>query len=130
MTDSHHTLSKQIEQLVHEHIAASRRAAAEAVERAFSAAGPARPRTATARTEARTGGRRRGPAEMAALAEQLYEAVCAQPGETAGVLGPVLGKPARELHRPMTVLKRAGRVRSVGQRHQTRYYPSAPRSAG
>jgi hypothetical protein len=36
------------------------------------------------------------------------------------VLGPTLGKTPRELHRPMMVLKRAGRVRSVGQRHQTR----------
>jgi hypothetical protein len=129
MTDSHQTLSEQIEHLVREHIAASRRTAAEAVERAFSSAGPSSPRAVAARAQPRTSSRRRGPAEMAALAERLYEAVCAQPGETAGVLGPVLGKPARELHRPMMALKRAGRVRSVGQRHQTRYYPTAVGSA-
>jgi hypothetical protein len=126
MTDSlTQTLSEQIETLVHAHIAASHRAAAEALERAFAAAGAARPRAAEARAQARTSSRRRGPAEMAALAERLYAAVCAQPGETAGVLGPVLGTPVRALHRPMMALKRDGRVRSVGERHQTRYYPTA-----
>ncbi len=65
---------------------------------------------------------------MAALGERLHEAVCAQPGETMSVLGPALGKSRRELNRPMTALKRSGRVRSVGQRHQTRYYPSVVRS--
>ena len=34
-----------------------------------------------------------------------------------------LGVSARELQRPMTQLREAGRVRSVGQRHLTRYYP-------
>ena len=76
-----------------------------------------------------TSGRRRGPAEMAALGERLYEAVCAQPGETMSVLAPEIGKTPRELQRPMLALKRAGRVRSVGQRHQTRYYPAVVQSA-
>jgi hypothetical protein len=66
---------------------------------------------------------------MAALAERLYEAVCAQPGETMSVLGPGLGKPSRDLHRPMMALKRAGRVRSVGKLHQTRYFPAMLRSS-
>jgi hypothetical protein len=49
-------------------------------------------------------------------------------GRQAGVLGPALGKSPRELNRQMTALKRSGRVRSVGQRHQMRYYPSVVRS--
>ncbi len=40
------------------------------------------------------------------------------------VLAPAVGATPRELHRPMATLKRDGRVRSVGQRHQTRYYPT------
>ena len=72
-------------------------------------------------------GPRRASAEVAALGERLYEAVCAQPGETMSVLAPELGKTPRELHRPMMVLRRAGRVRSVGQRHQTRYFPAVVR---
>ena len=67
---------------------------------------------------------------LSALSERLHKAVVAQPGETMAVLAPGLGCSPRELHRPMAVLKQAGRVRSVGQRHQTRYYPSvrAPRA--
>ena len=35
---------------------------------------------------------------------------------------------ARTLQRPMARLKSVGRVRSVGQRHLTRYYPAVVRS--
>jgi len=126
MSHPSQTLSEQIEQLVREHIEASRRAAAAAIERAFSSAAP---RPQAIGTTTRASGRRRAATELATLGERLYEAVCAQPGETMAVLGPELGKAPRELHRPMMVLKRAGRVRSVGQRHQTRYFPAVVRSA-
>jgi hypothetical protein len=129
MSHPNQTLSEQIEQLVREHIAAARRAATEAVDRAFSATMPALPRATGARSATRASGRRRAPAELVTIGERLYEAVCAQPGETMAVLAPELGKTPRELHRPMMVLKRAGRVRSVGQRHQTRYFPAVVRSA-
>ena len=33
------------------------------------------------------------------------------------------GSTARELHRPMALLKQSGRVRSAGARHLTRYFP-------
>lgn len=115
-------LSQQIEKLVREHLEASHRAVASAVERAF-ASSVMRPRSQPAHAAPRATGRRRPATELATLSERLYQAVCAQPGETMAVLGPELGRTPRELHRPMTVLKRAGRVRSVGQRHQTRYYP-------
>jgi hypothetical protein len=121
-------LSEQIETLVREHVEACRRAAAAAVERAF-ASSSARARSVPAPTRMRTTGRRRATTEVVALGERLYEAVRAQPGETMAVLAPKLGKTPRELHRPMMVLKRAGRVRAVGQRHQTRYFPAVVRSA-
>ena len=132
MTHPNETLSKQIEDVVREHMEASRRAAADAVQRAFSSASSS-PRSKTARPTTRANGRRRPPTEVAALGERLYEAVCAQPGETMSVLAAELGMTPRELHRPMAVLKRAGRVRSVGARHQTRYFPavvSASANAG
>ena len=34
-----------------------------------------------------------------------------------------LGMSVHELHRPMSVLRRKGRVRSVGQRRMMRYFP-------
>jgi hypothetical protein len=49
---------------------------------------------------------------LAAVAERIYQAVCAKPGETMLVLAADLGASARELHRPMALLKRTGRVRS------------------
>jgi hypothetical protein len=118
------TLSQQIEQLVREHIESARRAAGEAVERAF-ASSPSSQRSPSSGTRRRAAGRRRAPDEISALGEKLYGAVVAEPGETMAVLAPVVGAAPRELHRPMATLKRDGRVRSVGQRHQTRYYPTA-----
>src|ERR1019366_3122193 len=47
------------------------------------------------------------------------------PGETMTVIAPTVGATARELNRPMLRLKQAGRVRSVGMRHATRYFPMA-----
>jgi hypothetical protein len=42
------------------------------------------------------------------------------------VIAPAVGSTARDLNRPMLRLKQAGRVRSVGTRHATRYFPMAP----
>ena len=126
MSHPSQTLSEQIEQLVREHIASTRREAAEAVERAFaSSATAAVPQPSAARSPRRAPSRRRGPDEIAAIGERLYAAVVAEPGETITVLAPAVGETPRDLHRPMATLKRAGRVRSVGERHQTRYYPTA-----
>ena len=72
---------------------------------------------------------RRTPEEIAELGERFYAAVCAKPGEKMRVLSVEVGASADELHRPMTLLKREGRVRSVGQRPQTRYFPMASDSS-
>jgi hypothetical protein len=128
MTHRNETLSEQIQQLVRAHIEATRRDANEAVARAFSSAFAA-PRASAGPRPRRVTGSRRGAAALSALGDRLYEAVRAQPGETMAVLAPELGCTPRELHRPMAALKEAGRVRSVGQRHQTRYYPTMSRSA-
>ena len=124
-TTINQALGERIERLVQEHIAASRKSAQEAVERAFASAVGARPTPAPRQGARAPGGRtRRPPAEVAALGARIYEAVCAKPGETMTVLAAHLGASARELHRPMTLLKRAGRVRSAGTRHLTRYFPT------
>ncbi len=62
---------------------------------------------------------------MASLSKRLYEAVCASPGVAMTVLAAHIGATPRALNRPALILKRAGRVRSVGQRHATRYFPMA-----
>jgi len=122
-------LTKQIEQTVEAHIAASRRAAAAAVERAFASAVSKPAKVSAPGTRTAKIGRRRPPAEIAALADRLYQVVCNEPGETMAVLAPRLDATPRELHRPMVQLKRAGRVRSIGQRHLARYFPLVSRDA-
>ena len=117
-TNATQELQVQIERLVREHLAAQRRAATAAVERAFAAAVPVRAPAARARS-----GRRRAATEVLALAERLYEAVRTQPGETIAVIAAQVGETPGALHRPMVHLKNAGRVRSAGQRHGTRYFP-------
>jgi hypothetical protein len=123
-------LQNQIEQLVREYVAACRKAAASAVDRAFTSPTPRRsasvPRTGTRKTAER----RRGPDELAALSERLYEAVCASPGASMTALAARVGATARDLNRPALLLKRAGRVRSAGQRQGTRYFPMAAKTSG
>jgi hypothetical protein len=123
MTTTVDQLSKRIEQVIREHLAASQRAATDAIARSFGvAAGGARRERLASRP---AGAQYRPRAELAALGEQFYRAVCAKPGETMAVLAADLGSSPRELNRPMTQLKRMGQVRSVGQRHLTRYFPMA-----
>jgi predicted Zn-dependent protease len=123
MTNTHinQDLGQRIEQLIQEHIATIRASAAEAVERAFGS-GSSAP-TSPARRKMSAQSRKRAPSEIAVLGERFYEAVCAKPGETMTVLAAEVGASARELHRSVTLLRRAGRVRAVGSRHQTRYFP-------
>ena len=124
------SLEDQVERLVREHMAASRLAVAAAVERAFGSAVGARPkRTRDVPNKAAPAeSRRRPPEEVAALGERLYSAICASPGAVMATLATHVGATARELNRPATLLRRAGRVRSVGQRHATRYFPMAAKT--
>ncbi len=125
-TASNQELARRIEQLIREHIAASRRAAEEAVQRAFATARTTEP--VRSRTPKRVGAevrKRRASEDVTALGERFYKAVCAKPGEMMAVLAADVGATARELNRPMILLKRSGRVRSVGARQHTRYFPMA-----
>lgn len=122
-------LARAIETLVTDYINESRQAATKALQQAFAsgraptaARGPAAG-SATRRSSAP----RRSAEEMARVAEQLYELVCAQPGESMMRFAEQTGLRTRDLHRPMSKLKAEGRVRSVGQRHLTRYFPSVGR---
>jgi hypothetical protein len=114
-------LENAIEQLVREHLAALHKAAAAAVERGFSQGKRSRMRAGP--TARRPSVNRRPPDEVAALAERLYAAVCANPGAGMPKLASVLGTSPRALNRPAIQLRRAGRLRSVGQRQATRYFP-------
>jgi len=121
-------LEQQIEALVRDHVAELRRTAEAAVARAFSRTGAGTP-DRRSRTP-RTSGPRRASAEMSALGERLYEAISAHPGAAISTLAAQLGATPRQLNRPAATLRRQGRVRSVGQRQATRYFPMTAKSAG
>jgi len=130
-TMSHGDLAEGIERLVREYISTIRIAAEGAVERAvaLSVGGGGRlvPSAKQRQQSAAPSrqGRRRASDEIGALSERLYEALCRTPGETMTVLAPMVGSTARELNRPVFLLKGAGRIRSVGTKHATRYFPMA-----
>lgn len=119
-------IQSAVERLVREHLAECEAAAAGAVRDAFArAAGPASKRSRSTSPPARSRGasHRRTRDEIVELEERLYEAICAHPGETMVVISATVGATPRELNRPAILLRRAGRVRSVGQRQYTRYFP-------
>ena len=118
-------LEERIEAVVREHLAATRDAVTAAVARAFAEpverpGPPARPaRVSKLATP------RRSPEELAALGERFCEEVKAAPGETMMTLAPRVGVTARALEVPVRRLRREGRIRTAGQRYQTRYFPTA-----
>jgi hypothetical protein len=119
-------LDEQIEHLVRQHLAAVRAAAAGALERAFASAEAAqRPESRRSTKPKGRIGRRRAPGEVAALSERLYAAIIASPGATMTTLAAQVGASPLELNRSAELLRRAGRVRSAGQRQATRYFPMA-----
>ena len=127
-TTNHGDLAEGIERLVREYISTIHITAQTAVKRAIGAGVPtdvlSKEKQMRAPSESRAGTRRASD-EIGTLSERVYEVLCRMPGERMTVLAPAVGATSRELHRPMTLLKRAGRVRSVGTRHATRYFPTA-----
>lgn len=115
----------QLEALLRSHLDSQRAALIAAVERIY-ARGPtpsprqhargATPRASAARP-------RRAEAELKGLAERLHAVVEADPGIGMTRIAATIGVPPRELERPMIQLKLARRVRSVGRRQSTRYFP-------
>lgn len=126
---SQRQLADAIEDLVDAYICEIRRHAESALGRAFSRSRTTRGMKSTrARAPSRSATTpvtaRRSSEELAELRDRLYERICANPGESMATFAEVLGRPARDLHRPMSQLKAEGRVRSVGERNMTRYFPS------
>jgi hypothetical protein len=124
-------LSRKIEQLLQEHLDGCRAVAREAIDRALSPARASR-RASKSTQVARASGSavaRRTRAELAELCERLWDAVAARPGESMRTLAVEVGLAATELQKPMAILRQAGRVRSVGERHLMRYFPLGNRAA-
>ena len=125
-------LEERIERLIREHIAAIRARAEAAVARGFaeSVVRPSSQAAPRSRMAARRpASPRRTTQQVADLAERLCAAVHAAPGETMLTLAPQVGATPGELSVPVARLRQQGRVRTVGQRQHTRYFPTAPTRA-
>lgn len=131
-------LTSQIEQLVQGYIAQVRLAAQEAVLRAFARASveasgdgapsggrPGKRLPAKTRSRGSASPRRRSDAELAKLRDDVENAIRRLPGASIGRLAEALGCSVRDLDTPIRHLKRAGRVRTVGEYHRMRYFPAA-----
>jgi hypothetical protein len=125
-------LADHLEAIVTQYVTEAHRAAQQALERAFAStltvtrkqSKPSTPRSST-----RQSSKRRPAEELGELAEQLAELVRARPGESMVTFADALDLSVRALHRPMMRLKRDGRVRSVGERQHTRYFPALANKA-
>jgi hypothetical protein len=125
-------LANAIESLVASYMNEVRLVAQHALERSW--AGPtvasSGPKSRVHRAAPRKPStKRRSGGELDEICERLYKLVRARPGESAATLGADMGETAQTLQRPMTRLKAEGRVRSVGERHLTRYFPAAARAS-
>jgi len=119
-------LARGIEALVAGHLSHTEITAQEALQRAFAGARAPKRRRARPPSPAPNKARhnsRRSPEEIATIADRLCAAVVEHPGEAMVVFADLLETPAKDLHRPMSVLKKQGRIRSTGSKPHTRYFP-------
>jgi hypothetical protein len=127
-TTSSSALAQNLEQLVATFVRSSQELVLAAVTQAMlapcSSAAPTTKQSKRGKTSKRAKpSRRRTADEVAELGERFYAALCTHPGELMVVLAAKLDASPRDLQRSVMLLKRAGRVRSVGQRGSTRYFP-------
>ena len=71
---------------------------------------------------------RRSPRDMARLEAQLLSLLQEWPGLTRAQAALRLGVPLAAIHRPVTNLLHAGRIRREGHKNSTRYWPDMARS--
>jgi hypothetical protein len=125
-------LAEAIESLVASYMDEVRLAAQRAVERSLTRGAAARAPSKcsdTRRAAPRSATKRRSQTELDEACEELCKQVRARPGESMVTLAEEMGMPMSALQRPMAKLRTEGRVRSVGQRHLTRYFPAVLRAA-
>jgi hypothetical protein len=129
MTSPEQRLHQQLESAIQEFLLASRAQVAATLDRAFDTAAArssaSRLKSATRRQQVPKLGKRRSASELTALSEQLYEVIAAHPGQGMVVLSERVGTSGPHLQRVVSRLRTEGRIRTVGARQQTRYFPRA-----
>jgi hypothetical protein len=124
-------LTAAIEAIIGSYLAELRCTTQQAVERALSSSSRyirTAPRKVKRRYVQPAAAKRRSAAELGALCDRLHAAVCARPGESILALAEEMGVKWPELQKPMSKLRTQGRVRTVGERNMTRYFPAVARA--
>lgn len=121
-------IEERINAMVGEVLVLVRRAAIESVNNALSGTGAIRGRSVgtpgdNRRKRSTESQSRRSPEELAILRERLYAEVAKVPGEGMLLYSTQLGLSVRELSLPTQQLRKAGRVRTVGERDRMLYFP-------
>jgi hypothetical protein len=111
-------------------VAASHAAALAALDEAFGSRPQERRRRDTADSRPRgvaarrsSPAQRRSSAQIEALEEKLLQAVWTTPGESMSVLAAQVGATAAQLQVVVARLKASRRIKAVGERQFTRYFP-------
>jgi len=126
---SRQSLEEKIEELIRAEMMGIRASVAAAVERGLSATSSTPRQPERRRARARAQSKRRTDEEVAQLVERFLAAVNASPGQTMSTLASETGATPRELRVAVVKLKQAGRLRLVGQRQYTKYFPGIAPSA-
>ena len=122
-------IEERINEMVGDVLVLVRRAANDALNNALSGtsatggakAAPRRGKRRTSQPQAR-----RSPEELSALCERLYQEIEKQPGKGMALYAEALDTAVRDLGVVMKRLKKAGRVRSLGERDRMQYFPMDP----
>lgn len=127
-------LAAAIETLVASYMDEVRLVAQQAVERSLgrSTVPQRRPskRRGPRQAPLKSTGTRRTAGQLDEICEDLCKLVRARPGESLVTLADDMGVAAASLKRPMAKLRADGRVRTVGERHLTRYFPTVGKASG
>jgi hypothetical protein len=126
-------LADAIESLVASYMNEVRLVASAALERSLArpvmASGGSKGKVDRAAAPRRPSTKRRTGAELEEICEELDKLVRVRPGDSMASLAADMGETALTVQRPMAKLKAEGRVRSVGERHLTRYFPAVVRAS-
>jgi predicted Rossmann fold nucleotide-binding protein DprA/Smf involved in DNA uptake len=126
------TLREDLELALRRYLADGRRVILETVSRFFepSSSDSKRPSTRK-KSERRKPVRRiarRSHDELNTIGEKVVQALRMSPGASAAEVASALGLDKAQLLAPMLQLRAQGRIRKVGERTSTRYFPSTERN--
>jgi len=116
---------KEIELAVENIISASHKLTKVTLDQAFNQLKSKKRQTVFVKTTNNVGKiiEKRSAEELANLRERFHKAVCEYPGQTMKILSAKLNLEVRELHFPAVQLRTQGKIKIVGNRQFTRYFP-------